>query len=325
MPTSGTVGSTTIKTAKLLDKAFRRCGLQPQQIAPEHITSASEDLYMILTSMATRGLNLWCVDKVLIPAQIGATTYQLPIGTIEVLNLLHARPSRVQGTDTVDPTFVQTEFQVPSTVVRVGVKFSNAPAESFALQYSEDGVVWITTASTEIGAQPAIWHWLDTAKIENAKFFRIFGTDVSSVAEVFWVSSVREITISQFNRDDYAGQPDKNRLSGTVTNFYFEKLLEPQVTVWPAPADDEQHFVLFRHRQIQDVGSLTQELEIPPRWLEAITWHLALRVAFEVPGVDQQRREEIRALAGSMTLEVELGETDKGPINWTPAIGCYTR
>lgn len=326
MATSGTVGVTKIKTAKVIEKAFRRCGLSPQQLTPEYVDNALEDLYMLLMSMATRGINLWCVEKNIIPTVLGQATYTLPIGTLEILDLLHARPFRREGDDTTDPLFFQTELTEAERVVRMGVSFSVLPTDSFVLQYSEDGIVWTTQLTvSQLPTETGIWNWYDLTQIVEAQFYRVQGAALGTVADLYLVGSVREIQITQFNRDDYANQPNKSFSSATITNFYFEKLMAPQITVWPIPQDDEQHIVLYRHRQVQDIGKLTEELEIPDRWFEAITWHLALRIAFEVPGVEPSRREEVKVMAGSMTLEVELGETDRGPINWVPDIGPYTR
>jgi hypothetical protein len=137
-------------------------------------------------------------------------------------------------------------------------------------------------------------------------------------------SNNREIVISPFNRDDYSNQPDKTFQSGFVTNYYFEKLVDPSITLWPVPSDDSRCLVLYRYRQIQDVGALTQEIELPSRWYEAISWHWAARLAFEFPGVDAARRAEVIQMASGMTLEVEGGETDNAPVFFAPRILVYT-
>jgi len=134
-----------------------------------------------------------------------------------------------------------------------------------------------------------------------------------------------EIPVTPFNRDEYANQPNKSFQSARPTNYWFEKLIEPQVTLWPVPSDDTKKLRVFVHRQPEDVGSLTNELEIPSRWLEAYTWHLALRLAFELPGVSAERLAAVQAMAQGMTLEVEGGETDSAPIYFAPNIGVYTR
>jgi len=100
MATSGTVGNTVINTAKLLEKAIRRCGLSPQALTPETVETAREDLFMLLLSLSNRGLNLWCIDKKLLALNVGQGTYTLPVGTQSILNAMISTHTRVTGTDT---------------------------------------------------------------------------------------------------------------------------------------------------------------------------------------------------------------------------------
>ena len=137
--------------------------------------------------------------------------------------------------------------------------------------------------------------------------------------------SVRELPITPMNRDDYTALPNKAHSSAQPTNYWFEKLREPRITLWPVPSDSERYLVLYRYRQIQDIGDFTNEIEIPARWLEAICWHLALRLAFELPGVSPERLGAVQQMAQSMTLEVEAGETDGAPTYFAPQISVYTR
>lgn len=135
----------------------------------------------------------------------------------------------------------------------------------------------------------------------------------------------RDLPITALNRDDYSSLPDKTVQSAVPINYYFEKLREPQITLWPVPNDATKHLVVYRYRAIQDVGEIGDELDIPSRWLEAVTWHLALRLAFELPEVKAERVTLVQSMAQSMTLEVEGGETDSAPTYFAPNIGCYTR
>jgi hypothetical protein len=324
MATSGTIGSTTIKTSNLLEKAVRRCGLLPATLTPESVDTATESLFMLLMSLSNRGLNLWCVDKKLMALEVAKATYQLPIGTQVVLNLLHATPTLVTGTDTSDANNYTTTLTTASPVVRFGVKFSVSPT-SFTFESSADGVTWtIAETFTEVAASGTLG-WYDVDPSVTAAYFRVHSATGITVTQFTLVTEVKEVMVAKFNRDDYANQPNKTQQSNTVTNYYFEKLITPQLTVWPVPSDATRHLVLFRYRQIQDVGTLTQELEIPARWYEAICWHLALRLAFELPGVDPARRQEVKGMADAMTIEVERDESDDAPIYYSPAIGVYTR
>lgn len=308
MSTSGTIGVTRINTAKLLEKVTRRCGLSPQILTPEIVETALESLFMLLMSLSNRGLNLWCIDKQLIPLVAGQATYVLPSGTQDVLNLLYAAPSPV------------TE----GIVVRFGVKFSTNPTTAWSLQTSPDNVTWTTVETyavptTSVGT----YNWYDLDPAITANYFQVVSNGV--VEETLLSSGNKEIVITPFNRDDYSNQPNKTFQSGFVTNYYFEKLVNPQITLWPVPNDDTRCLVLYRYRQIQDVGSLTNEIELPSRWYEAITWHWSARLAFELPGVEDARRKDVLQMAQGMTIEVEGGETDGSPTFFAPRLGVYTR
>lgn len=308
MATSGTIGRTRFSTAKLLEKVTRRCGLSPQVLTPEHVNNALESLFMLLLSLSNRGLNLWCIDKKLMSLVAGQASYTLPTGTQDILNLLYARPSQVEY----------------GTVVRFGVKFSTLPTTAtYNLQTSSNNVDWVTVGTYATPLQANVYDWQDLDPAVTSDYFRVQSDGV--VEDLFLSSANREIVITPFNRDDYSNQPSKTFQSNFVTNYYFEKLVNPKVTLWPVPTDDTCCLVLYRYRQIEDVGSLTEEIEIPSRWYEAITWHWAARLAFELPGVEQARRQEVMQMAQGMTLEVEADETDNAPVFFAPNIGVYTR
>ena len=327
MTTSGTLGTTTINTAKLLEKAMRRCGLSPQALTPETVDIAKEDLYMLLLSMTNRGLNLWCVDKKLLPLNAGQATYVLPVGTLSILNLLQATPTTPDYTLTDNVTDTVIESVEDMSIVRWGVLFNTNPTADFTFQSSSNGITWTTLSTVPFSdlQTAGLYNWFDLPVKAIGRWFRVASLTGAVIQHVYLSSNNREIVIAPFNRDDYANQPNKNSTSATVTNYYFEKLIEPQVTVWPVPTDNTNHLVLFRHRQLQDIGTLTETIEIPARWLESITWQLAVRLAFELPGIDPARRAEVVQMAGSMTAEVESGETDNAPLYFQPAIGVYTR
>lgn len=326
MATSGTIGNTVINTAKLLEKAIRRCGMSPQALTPEIVATAQEDMFMFLMGMSNRGLNLWCIDRQLMPVVLGKKTYVLPVGTTDVLNLLFCTPTRASYTLTIGATdATAANADSAFSVVRYGVKFSTLPTTSFLFEKSDDGVVWSTVATVTDLPVAGEYGWYDVDPKLTAKYFRVSSPTLGTVTDLFLCSGVRELVVTPFNRDDYAAQPNKDSTSNVSLNYWFEKLVAPQLTLWPVPSDETCHLSLFRYRQIQDIGSLTQEIELPMRWYEAITWHLAARLAFEVPGVEPARRGEVVQMANSMTIEVEGGETDSAPTYFAPNIRCYTR
>ena len=327
MATSGTIGTTVISTAKLIEKAFRRIGLGPQLVTPEYAENAREDLFMLIMSLSNRGLNLWCIDQQTIPLVTGQKTYVLPPGTLDVLNLLQVRPFRLDYQEDYGVNEITVDFLDDTKVNFAGFKFDTLPTQPITIQSSDDGLVWTTLAIVAVADLSDLntYTWVPLPLTTVAKHYRATSLDIGDPVDFFLSSTQREIPLTPFNRDDYASQPDKNFLSLTQTNYFFEKLVDPQITLWPVPENDSTYLHLFRYRQIQDVGSLTDQLEIPSRWYEAICWHLSARLAFELPEVDPARRQEVVQMANSMVIEVESGETDSSPTFFAPNIRCYTR
>ena len=315
MSTSGTIGTTIIDTSKLLEHALRRAGFVAAQQTPEIVNTALENLFMLMLSLSNRGINLWCVDKYIQTLITGQPSYVTPNGTIDLLNVVYATPTQVTPT-----TFVGgiADFGTSVTVVRVALTFD--VAGTFVVQSSADGVVWVDATAALNGLTTKTWYDIDLTNA--AQYWQI--VTVNNVTDSYFASSVREIATTQFNRDDYANQPNKIYQNAPITNYYYEKTVSPKVTFWPVPNNTTDHVVVWRHRQVQDIGSLTNEIEIPVRWYEAIVWQLALRCSFEVPGSDPARRAEVAAMAAQMLVEVENNETDHAPIRLAPQIGVYT-
>lgn len=85
--------------------------------------------------------------------------------------------------------------------------------------------------------------------------------------------------ILPISRTEYASYPNKNQ-QGFPTTFWFDRLLSPQVTIWPVPDGSQTSLKYYRVRQIQDANiSNAQNIEIPYLWMEAFAYALAQRLA----------------------------------------------
>jgi hypothetical protein len=315
MSTSGTVGLTVINTASVIEHALRRCGLNPNIQTAETVTISRECLYLLLTHYANKGLNLWCISRELIGYVPGQRDYLLPVGTNDVLNQLHCTPSLISGT-LAGNTYT---FDSSSTCVRVGIKFSVLPVADFTIAFDGGTLVSVDyTFVTSIG----VVYWYSFDPSVTATFISVSSGTVSAI---YCANKVTEIPITPINRDTYQDFPNKDFQSGQVTSSYFNKTLNPSLTFWPVPDGEIKHAAVVVHRQIQDVGTLTQQLAIPQRWFEATIIQLAFRLALELPGVDSGRVTLLSQLADRFQIEAENEETDSAPIYLQPNIRGYTR
>ena len=86
MSTSGTVGQTTISVQKLIDHGARRAGKLAEELTDEQVDAAKVSLYYLLSNLANRGIQYWCIDKTVIGLIPDKYVYYLPTGTVDVLN-----------------------------------------------------------------------------------------------------------------------------------------------------------------------------------------------------------------------------------------------
>jgi hypothetical protein len=333
MTTSGTVGSTVIDTVKVIDHAVRRCGLSPATLTPEQVETAQDCLHLLISSLSNRGINLWCIDEELLALSANKAKYFLTPGTLDILNVNYVTSSALAHTGTFDIDRYTAQFSSPVAVKLIGLYFNATRDHDFIAEVSNDGVTW--AKSKNFGTVKGLagqWFWAEIDPAYAVPFFRLVDTreDENETFTSLGIDTVRlsngfqEIPMSQMSRDTYNSLPSK-RTPGRPDQYYFNKQIDPELTLWPEPSDTTAFVRVRRQRQVQDVGTLQQTLEIPSRWYEPVIWKLASVLAFELENVEEKRRLECAAFAATSISEAENTETDGSPFYMRPNISSYTR
>ena len=330
MAVSGTVSTTVFNTRKVIDHAYRRCRIPPEGISSEQISFALDSLYLILSALANRGLQLWCIERYLMPLYQAQGLMTLPDGVVDILNTnLRTVGVMNQNTNnTVTSTTYQTIFPADTQVTTVGIEWSGA-STSYALETSSDGATW-TTVATEDNPNTSANEvtWVDIQGSLATTYFRVRAiTGVLNQAQVLLANMPNEIPMARLNRDDYVNLPNKT-FEGRPLQFWCDRQLNnPVMYLWPVPSAQfvTAQVVVWVKRYIMDVGTMTQEIEVPQRWYDAIVYLLAARLAEETPSVDPQMIGILDQKSQRALLEVEGEERDDSPIYMTPNIAVYTR
>lgn len=98
-------------------------------------------------------------------------------------------------------------------------------------------------------------------------------------AYISYGSPATDRIIMPVSRTEYASYPNKTQ-QGFPTVFWFDRLLSPTVTLWPVPDGSQTSLKYYRVVRLQDANmNGTQEVDIPPIWLEAMVYGLAERLA----------------------------------------------
>lgn len=315
-----TIGQTSVSIAKLIDHSIRRTGLPVEIQTPEIVETARSNLYLILMNLANVGINLWAQDEKFLALEEGKGIYQLPIGTVDILNSNYRTITSVSGTDTEDATTFVTEFSLATNVVMI---YIDSPTTSMTISRSDDGITYTDVITIENVENP---EWFSVDNCKATTFVKLTNSTALSITEVRYASGYKDVPLYRLNKDDYLSLPNKHS-SGTPLQYWMDRQLSPVIKTWPVcdSNSDGNVIQILRQREISDVGSLSQTLQIPPRWYEAIVWLLAANMAFEVPGVAPERITLCNGKAQSALAEAQMEERDNSPINLMPEIGVYTR
>lgn len=358
MATSGTVGTTTLNVMQVIEDAVRKCKVPVTLISPEVAQIAKRNLFYFMSSLVNRGQLLWAIDPVIIGLIPGQLRYDLPLGTVDVLanNTNYATTTPMTGTATSDAggtaanafdqdisTYcTQTSADgsltlQPSSAAylnMVGLMSRVTRTYDLVWEWSADGIAWnelYSPGALEYPARQWVYRYVPTPR--SASWFRVReqGGAVLDVIEVAMVSSWTNVPIPSISRDNYSNLPNPTFQQRQVTQYYFKRLrTTPPLLTWPVPTNFMDILTLQRSRQLEDVGQLTDELEIPQRWNETLTWQAAARMCPDlqsVPGLpraDGAYMAYLQQMADKFEREAFDEERDDGPVYYAPNISVYT-
>jgi hypothetical protein len=352
MAYSGTVGQTVINVQTLIDHGARRCGKLAEELTSEQVLSARQSLYFLLSDLGNRGIQFWTITKKVIGLTADKYIYDLPKGSIDLWNTLYRTMNRPSGSYTssaggtvanaydgdVDTICTQTStngnitvnygVSNPIYIGSIGILPASTGTWSIIYEWSEDGTTWGTLV--DLGSVAVVnneWIWTDIVAGQTVPYYRcrVYNGTTLSVRELYFGNNSLEVQMSSLNRDDYTNLPNKDFTANQPYQYWYNRQIpNPQIYIWPVPSTAFVQMVCWYSRQIEDVGALTDELEIPQRWYEAVQMMLAHKMSLELPQVAMDRIGYLEKMAEKHLYIAEQEERDRSPIYWAPNISVYT-
>jgi len=350
MATSGTVSATLFNTNSILDQAFRRVKVPPETVSSEMQDTALKSLYLMISALCNKGIQLWTIEKLILPFYLGNGYVTMPTGTVDLLNSNYRWLSRFNGTATSssgtadyaedeDLTTACTQTAPNGNIVlnlsqaqivtTLGINMKTAASYTLVFSYSLDNITYVDVLSPGATTYTAGgWNWYDLNPSIQAQYWKVRETGGATldVAEFVVAGNPTEIPFARLNQDDYTNLPNKT-FQGRPLQFWLDRqLAAPIARLWPVPDNQAQfaQFVTWRQRHIMDVGTLQQTIELPQRWVDAITWELALRLCYEIPQVDIAMAERLQPIAAREMTAAFNEERDNSPFMVAPNISMYT-
>jgi hypothetical protein len=301
---------------------------------------------------------MWCLEKITLPIYRGQVSVPLPVGAVDIMSMNLRQLNRELGevdsasegvaanafdsdldtacVQTIAAGYIQTQFPAgePVQVDTFGIFFNATGTWDITIQGSNDGATWTDLYDNEeVSAAIGTWLWLDLEEQVPWEYFRLQanGATILNVAEFYLGNNYNEVPLGQVSLDSYSDLPNKMFLSRPTEYWFDMQAATPSgrnvATVWPAPdtAYTFYQYVLYVKRQIQDVGTLYQEVEVPQSWYEFIICDVARKLCRTIPEADLNRVQMLDSDFLSAEQKAWTGQDDGAPVFIQPNIGVYTK
>ena len=355
MAYSGTTGNTTINVDQLISYAFRDAGKTAEEMTPEYVDAAKQALFYNLQNLSNLGVNLWLLENQLYGAVTAQQQLTLPKTVIDVreanwVYIINSAASEylpidnpdspavfgqnidLVSTSTLSKNWFGLQYQASQPVFYVGFNGYAAgggtTTYNFAYEVSEDGITWKTIQqfpATTLSDKE--WAYFNISTTPAHLYYRLRETVATtfSIRQIVFSTSQQVIPLARLNRDDYWNLPNKQFPSVRSLQYWFDRQIEPSMYLWPVPNNDFQMFQLIVEKQMQDVGSLTNQIYVPDRWINSVQKQLSHSMSLQLPGVDIARIQYLEAQANKAFMQASEEDRDKSPIYFQPNISYYTR
>lgn len=312
LSTSGVYQNLTFNTGEIITRAFDRCRVTRTQISDELIDIAKGELFMLLTNLANGPTPLWAIEQDLFPFTQGLQGVVMPTNTVDVKNVNYRYMNALQQS-------ASTVFAPSSatTIDTLSITWSG-PAQPFQLLMGSQVLLNVTPNAS---AGQTTFYQVDGGVPTSQ--WSVVGSNIKTVG---FYQTLSEVPMYSFSRDEWSQLPQR-WFAGTPRQFWFERLVDPVLHLWPVPQIGDQNnacMVVFRHRHVQSIDGLATTIEVPQRWLPAIIDMLAESLG-RLSVVDQGLLPILQGYAMKSLALAKGEERERAPFRIIPVIRHYTR
>ena len=255
-----------LDVAEYIEEAFERCGLEARTVYD--LQTARRSMNIMLAEWANRGLNQWTIDQTTINLATNIRIY--PGGTLTM------------------SVAASANFTVGETLTG---GTSGATCQITSIPSATSFAITIPTGTFSNGENITGGTSGTVTTLSAAVDF----ADVQSTIDILSVALRRDNTdysIPRVSRDDYLTIPNKST-TGRVSQFFLNRLITPQLEVWPTPDKDTDLLIFNRLTRIQDADTFINTFEVPFRFYPCLAAGLAYYLSVKIA---QDRTPMLKAL-----------------------------
>lgn len=290
----------------IITDAYERCGIEPSDISAQMWDSAMYSFNGVMAEMTNMQLNLWEVEPIIVSLQQGVRSYQLPAGTVDLLEAYRRSYNRVLGGTPAtsaggtvayafDSNTATSCTQVspngnisydygsgnPAAITMVGYQSTTTDTLTLIYEASNDGSTWVTMVSKGAQSYPASIIMWDIVRVPGVyRYYRVraSGGGTLNPEEVYFCDGEKDYPLGRLGREEYDDIAFKTN-QGLPVSYYVERTINPLVHLYLTPDDTFTMIKVNRIRQLEIVSGATQTIDSPFRFIEAFTGMLAVKLA----------------------------------------------
>jgi hypothetical protein len=283
-----------LDVADYIEEAFERCGLEVR--TGYDLKTAKRSLNLLLAEWANRGLNQWTIAQTSITVASGIRVY--PGGTLTM-------------TVGASAAFSVGET-ITGSVSAATCSITSIPsATSFAITIP---VGLFTTADTLTGGSSGA-----TTTLTAAVDFSDVQSTIDALSMVVRRGNT-DYSVPRVSRDDYLTIPNKTT-TGRVDQFFLNRLIIPELKLWPVPNNNTDIIIFNRLTRIQDADTYTNTFEVPFRFYPCLAAGLAYYLSIKRA---PDRTQMLKLLYEEEFDRAAVEDRDRASFTIQPGIG-YSR
>lgn len=287
----------------------------------EDYSLAVNMLNLMIKAWGAKGLHLWCKEEAVLYLQQYQAQYGF--GNSNSIGLAPAYATVASGSHI---TLTTAAIPVSTTLIPVLSSSGLVIGMNLGLVQSDGTLFWTTIATIPDSTSITITVGPSVDVVLNAnvyafttllnKPYRIISARIRSGFDYGSSSTINETIMNPLSHADYYDLPTKTN-NGLANQFYYDPQTDYGVIdLWSRPADCSYRVHFTYERIIDDITNVADTFDFPVEWLEAITWQLALRLAF--PFAKLKQYAEIKEMASLMLVDLLDWDSEVTGVSFQP-------
>lgn len=297
---------------QIVTAAARKLGIvaEGENLSNAAMTSGLEDLNLLLKSFPLKGIDLWRYEEMVVFLNTTNSKYMIGTSGDRASFNSHKTEIAVVASAGVSTITVDSDDNITNGDV-IGIELDSGTIQWTTVNGVPSANV-VTLTATLTGAASVDNHVYNYTTIAQRPE-RVYNGRVINASDA-------EITIDSMSLSDYQESAVKSTTSFPTGYCYVPTIDNGTLYVSGITNSVKNRLAFSVQRQLQDITSISDNLDIPQSHLKAVIFNLAVDMAFDYNMVDvnSAQFQAIEAKADQYLEEAEDFDIENTPIKFEP-------